>query len=45
MMTQCVIFITELFSVYICLLFIFGFIILPIVHIVFDIVAKIMFYY
>ncbi|XP_050496752.1 uncharacterized protein LOC126878227 [Bombus huntii] len=42
--TRCLIFTTELFSVYVCLIFIFGFIVLPIVHMVIDIVAKIMLY-
>ncbi|XP_017891021.2 uncharacterized protein LOC108631543, partial [Ceratina calcarata] len=43
-MTRCLVFTTELFSVYICLIFIFGFIVLPIVHMVIDIVAKLMLY-
>ncbi|KOX76668.1 hypothetical protein WN51_11021 [Melipona quadrifasciata] len=42
--TRCLVFTTELFSVYICLIFIFGFIVLPIVHMVIDIIAKIMLY-
>ncbi|CAD1476914.1 unnamed protein product, partial [Heterotrigona itama] len=42
--TRCLVFTTELFSVYICLIFIFGFIVLPIVHMIIDIIAKIMLY-
>ncbi|KOC59672.1 hypothetical protein WH47_10992 [Habropoda laboriosa] len=41
-MVRCFIFTAELFSVYVCLIFIFGFIVLPVVHMVIDIVAKIM---
>ncbi|XP_076767038.1 uncharacterized protein LOC143433559, partial [Xylocopa sonorina] len=42
---RCLVFTTELFSVYVCLIFIFGFIVLPIVHMVIDILAKIMLYH
>ncbi|XP_076178980.1 uncharacterized protein LOC143152567, partial [Ptiloglossa arizonensis] len=43
-MIRCAVFTTELFSVYVCLIFIFGFIVLPIVQMVIGITAKIMLY-
>nr|XP_033330967.1 uncharacterized protein LOC117222994 [Megalopta genalis]XP_033330982.1 uncharacterized protein LOC117223008 [Megalopta genalis]XP_033339902.1 uncharacterized protein LOC117228312 [Megalopta genalis] len=45
MMIRSFVFLTELFSVYICLFFIFGFIILPIVQVVIGIIVEIMLYY
>ncbi|XP_053995553.1 uncharacterized protein LOC128885499 [Hylaeus anthracinus] len=39
---RCIVFTTELFSIYICLIFIFGFIVLPIMQMVISITAKIM---
>ncbi|XP_034193441.1 uncharacterized protein LOC117610302 isoform X2 [Osmia lignaria lignaria] len=41
---RCFVFTTELLSIYICLIFIFGFIVLPILQTVIGIVAKIMLY-
>lgn len=41
---RCFVFTTELFSVYVCLIFIFGFIVLPIVQMVIGIIGKIMLY-
>ncbi|CAK9825154.1 hypothetical protein ANTRET_LOCUS3221 [Anthophora retusa] len=41
-MVRCFVFMTELYSVYIFLIFIFGFIVLPVMHMVIDIIAKIM---
>ncbi|KZC10144.1 hypothetical protein WN55_01127 [Dufourea novaeangliae] len=41
-MVRFFVFMTELFSVYICLVFIFGFIVMPIVQMVIGITAKIM---
>ncbi|XP_076231326.1 uncharacterized protein LOC143177336 [Calliopsis andreniformis] len=43
-MIRCLVFTTELFSVYVCLIFIFGFIVLPIVQMVIGIIGKIMLY-
>ncbi|XP_076627719.1 uncharacterized protein LOC143344951 [Colletes latitarsis] len=43
-MIRCFVFTMELFSVYICLTFIFGFIVLPILQMVIGISAKIMLY-
>ncbi|XP_031836694.2 uncharacterized protein LOC116428759 [Nomia melanderi] len=43
-MVRCFVFMIELFSVYICLLFVFGFIVFPIVQMIFGITAKIMLY-
>ncbi|XP_076665436.1 uncharacterized protein LOC143367476, partial [Andrena cerasifolii] len=41
---RCFVFATELFSVYVCLVFIFGFIVLPIMQMVIGIIGKIMLY-
>ncbi|XP_078052422.1 uncharacterized protein LOC144478429 [Augochlora pura] len=45
MIIRSLVFLTELFSVYICLFFILGFIILPIVQVVIGITMEIMLYY
>ncbi|XP_076387992.1 uncharacterized protein LOC143264474 [Megachile rotundata] len=41
---RCFVFTTELLSVYVCLIFIFGFIVLPIFHMAVGIIAKILLY-